>query len=194
MIKLSEDYKSNEKSETVNEERTEVYTIPAPLEPHIHHAQEPQHHHENSVEIVKETRTVEFSELPHHHHHHDAVIINAGPGPEYSDPIPIGPLALALPDRSRAKDERAIRAEIKALEAEKEALRAEKRADRELRKAERIRREGAGEVVLYERERSSSRGEEVTIIRKERVEEDGGVRIEKDRKGRMSISVPKYYR
>ena len=115
---------------------------------------------------------------------------------ETSDPIPIGPLALALPpERNRAKDERAIRAEIKALEAEKEALRAEKRADKEMRKAERIRRGGRaseGDLVLYE-QRIERPGEEYTLVRRERVEEpEGGVRIEKDKKGRMSISVPKY--
>jgi hypothetical protein len=104
---------------------------------------------------------------------------------ERSDEIPVGPLALAITsDRSRSKDERVIRAEIKALEAEKEALRAEKKASKEARRAERIRREGreSGDLVLYE---------ERMEVKRER-EPEGGVRIEKDRKGRMSISVPKY--
>lgn len=109
------------------------------------------------------------------------VIIDAGPTfvteHETSAPLVVGPLVLA--DSGHRKDERAIRAEIKALEAEKEAIRAERRADRELRRAERIRREGreSGEMILYE---------ETTRIR----EPEGGVRIEKDKKGRMSLSVP----
>jgi hypothetical protein len=82
------------------------------------------------------------------------------------------------------------------LEAEKEALRAEKRADREIRKAERIRRGGRaseGDLVLYDRETYERGGEEVTLVRRERVTEpEGGVRIEKDKKGRMAISIPKY--
>jgi hypothetical protein len=116
---------------------------------------------------------------------------------ESSDPIPVGPLALAIPaERHRSKDERAIRAEIKALEAEKEALRAEKRADKELRKAAQIRRGGRsseGDLVLYDRETYERGGEEVTLVRREKLSEpEGGVRIEKDKKGRMKISVPKY--
>lgn len=105
---------------------------------------------------------------------------------ERSDPIPIGPGALII-QPERRKDEREIRAEIKALEAEKEALRAERRAEKELRRADRIRHEGreSGELVLYEEEkvvtRSKSRGRR----------ESEGVRIEKDKKGRMKISVPK---
>jgi len=98
----------------------------------------------------------------------------------------------------RYKDENAIRAEIKALEAEKEALRAEKRAERELRKAARINREGhsskRNDLVLYETERYNTPEEEYTLVRRERIEEpEGSVRIEKDKKGRMGISVPNYY-
>lgn len=98
---------------------------------------------------------------------------------------------------SHRKDERAIRAEIKALEAEKEALKADRRANREIRRADRLRREGGrhsdSQLVLFEDEIHD--GRDVTIVRRERiVEPEGGVRIEKDRKGRMSISVPKNYR
>lgn len=83
------------------------------------------------------------------------------------------------------KGEREIRAEIKALEAEKEALKAERRADRELRKADRIRNEGreSGELILYE--------EDTKIVRRNSRRESEGVRIEKDKKGRMKLSVPK---
>jgi hypothetical protein len=171
-----------------------------------------------NLEVITDTKITETHRSPsparshrgHHHHHDGPIIIDAGRPREVSDvvetrrtdiyersdPIPVGPLALAIPERHRSRDERAVRAEIKALEAEKEALRAEKRADREMRKADRIRR-GAraseGELVLYDRETIDRPGEEVTIVRRERVSEpEGGVRIEKDKKGRMAISVPKY--
>ncbi|KAE8453655.1 hypothetical protein EG329_009166 [Mollisiaceae sp. DMI_Dod_QoI] len=191
---------------TVIEERHEVFTIPPPPQPHYERPPP------GPVQIVEDTKIVERrGPSPHHHHHNSSpIILDAQPREEStfvekrrevyerSDPMPVGPLALALPpERHRVKDERAIRAEIKALEAEKEALRAEKRAEKEMRKADRIRREGRvseGDLVLYERDRYDS-DEEVTLVRRERIEEpEGGVRIEKDKKGRMSISVPKYYR
>lgn len=71
--------------------------------------------------------------------------------------------------RSRSRSHRDLRPEIRDL--------ARRHGDREIIKAERL---STGELVLYE--------EEV-----ERIEEPRrGVRIEKDKKGRMSISVPKY--
>ncbi|KAH8784094.1 hypothetical protein F5882DRAFT_428622 [Hyaloscypha sp. PMI_1271] len=215
VIKLSEDYKSSEKIEikmsggrseagtVIEERRQEVFTIPPPPP--------------GNFEVIKDTKITEIhrdhspARSHHHHHHHDgAVILDAHPREEstfvetkrewveHSDPIPVGPLALAIqPDRYRPKDERAIRAEIKALEAEKEALRAEKRAEREFRKADRIRRGGRAsetDLVLYETDRYEAPEEEYMVVRRERIEEpEGGVRIEKDRKGKMSISVPKYY-
>jgi hypothetical protein len=98
---------------------------------------------------------------------------------EQSAPMIVGPLVLADQGHNHRKDERAIRAEIKALEAEKEALRAEKKASKELRRADRIRREGreSGEMILYEE----------TIRERE---PELAVRVEKSKKGRMSISVP----
>ncbi|KAK7747271.1 hypothetical protein SLS53_001524 [Cytospora paraplurivora] len=119
---------------------------------------------------------------------------------EYSDEVPVGPLALVKPERHRSRSRgnrnRDIRSEIRDLErqlerkrhserhserdlirAERELMKAERRSERELVKAERL---SSGELVLYE--------EEV-----ERFEEPRrGTRIEKDKKGRMSISVPKY--
>lgn len=185
---------------TVIEERHEVFTVPQP--PPVSFAPPPP------PQIVEtDTRVVEHFHPAHHDH--PPIIVDAAPREETtfierrksfverSNPIPVGPLALALPDNHRVKDERAIRAEIKALEAEKEALRAEKRANREMRKADRIRRGGRSsetDLVLYESERYETGGDEFTVIKRERVEEEGGVRIEKDKKGRMSISVPKYYR
>lgn len=106
-------------------------------------------------------------------------------------PPPSQHMALVIP--SHRKDERAIRAEIKALEAEKEALKAERRAEKELRRADKIRHEGqsgelvryerSGELILYEDDDRRSRRES----RRERRDDD--VRVEKDRKGRMKISV-----
>ena len=184
---------------TIEEHKTqEVYVAPPPPPPGSIAPPPPP---PQQLEVVTDTKITErrsvSRERPHRRHHDGAIIIDGGrPREEYidrSDPIPVGPLALAVPER---KDERAIRAEIRALEAEKEALRAEKRADRELRKAERIRhggRSSESDLVLYDRERFERDGEEVTLVRRERIEEpEGGVRIEKDRKGRMAISVPKY--
>jgi hypothetical protein len=92
---------------------------------------------------------------------------------------------LALAPVSRSRDEAAIRAEIRALELEKEALRRRRRG----------KSLGSTDLVVFDREHFHADGEEVTIVRKEKiVEPDGGVRIEKDRKGRMAINVPKYYR
>lgn len=192
---------------TVVEERHEVFTVSPPPPP----PPPPQ----QNFEVIHDTKITEIRRSPsparsHYRHSSGPVILDAGPREEStfierkrefierSDPVPVGPLALALPpDRSRAKEERAIRAEIKALEAENEALRAGKRAERELRKVDRIRREGrasSSDLVLYDRDHYDSDEEVTTIVRREKVEEEGGVRIEKDRKGRMAISVPKYYR
>lgn len=72
-----------------------------------------------------------------------------------------GPLALIAPKERR--DERSIKAEIRALEAEKKMLKYEREAEKEHRKVDRYR---DGEILI-ERERD--------------------VKIEKDRKGRMSL-------
>lgn len=72
-----------------------------------------------------------------------------------------GPLALIAPKERR--DEQSIKAEIRALQAEKKMIKLEREAEIEHRKAERY-RDGA---VIIERERD--------------------VKIEKDRKGRMSL-------
>lgn len=194
----------SEAGTVVEEHRREVFTVPAPpapLPPPPPGWIPPPP--PGNLEVITDTKVVETHRSPsparsHQNHHSEGpIIIDAGRPREESDPIPVGPLALALSDRHRSKDERSIRAEIKALEAEKEALRAEKRADREIRKAERIRRGGRaseGELVLYDRETYDRAGEEVTVVRKDRISEpEGGVRIEKDKKGRMAISVPKYY-
>lgn len=95
---------------------------------------------------------------------------------EVSEDVPVGAMALVKSDRhrSRSRSDRDIRHEIRDLERQ---LDRKRHSERELVKAERL---SSGELVLYE--------EQV-----ERIEEPRrGVRIEKDKKGRMSISVPKY--
>ncbi|PSR77731.1 hypothetical protein BD289DRAFT_141754 [Coniella lustricola] len=103
---------------------------------------------------------------------------------EYSDEIPVGPLAIVQAERhrsrSRSHTNREIRSEIRDLERQLEHSRRRHHGhseSRELIKAERL---SSGELVLFE--------EEVEKIEEPR----RGVRIEKDKKGRMSISVPKY--
>jgi hypothetical protein len=184
----------SEAGTVIEERRTqEVFTVPSPP------PQQP-------VEIVKETKFVEAtrSPSPPRHHHHNPIIIEGGRPREEStlverhrdihessDPIPVGPLALALPhERHHTRDERAIRAEIRALEAEKESLRAHRRHHS---RHSRSGRASESDLVLYERDIYERPGEEVTLVRREKISEpEGGVRIEKDRKGRMTISVPKY--
>ncbi len=75
-------------------------------------------------------------------------------------------LSLVVPNRSKDahKDERQIKAEIRALEAEKKMLKYEREVEKEHRKAEKYREE----PVIIERDRDV-------------------VKIEKDRKGRMSL-------
>ncbi len=76
-----------------------------------------------------------------------------------------GPLSLVLPDR-RSKNEQSIKAEIRALELEKKALKAEREAEKQERKADKYRE---AEYSPDRRERSDT------------------VKIEKDRKGRLSM-------
>lgn len=73
-----------------------------------------------------------------------------------------GPLAIIAPRERR--DERSIKAEIRALEAEKKMLKHEREAEREHRKADRYK---DGEEIIIERDR--------------------GLKIERDRKGRLSL-------
>ncbi|CRK44448.1 hypothetical protein BN1723_016344 [Verticillium longisporum] len=103
---------------------------------------------------------------------------------EMSSEIPVGPMALVTRHRSQSRSQREIRAEIKALEAEMRETRISKRhehrhdRDREIVRAERM---PDGALVLFE--------EKVENV------EHGHrpARIEKDKKGRMAISIPKKY-
>ncbi|KAL8914557.1 MAG: hypothetical protein Q9171_000910 [Xanthocarpia ochracea] len=80
-------------------------------------------------------------------------------------------MQLVVPHRSKSthRDERSIKAEIRALEAEKKALKYEREIEKEEKKAQRY-RDRDGDVII---ERVKDRGE--------------AVKIEKDRKGRMSL-------
>lgn len=106
----------------------------------------------------------------HYHHHH-----------EHSAPVPVGPLALAERSRSRSRSRggREIRAEIRALERE---LAHRPKHDvgpvgsRELVRAERL---PDGQLVVYEEQ-----VEKVEHTHKP-------ARIEKDKKGRLSLSMPR---
>ncbi|KAI1416441.1 hypothetical protein F5Y13DRAFT_117529 [Hypoxylon sp. FL1857] len=214
LLKLSEDYKKSEQEiaaarsvpgGVIEERREEVFTIPpppAPAPPPVIHTAAPVAPAQAPVEVVKETFIRETSPTrstrsARSHRSHSTsttrtpVVIEAREPREYSDEVAVGPLAL-IGDRRRTEKE--IKMEIARLEAERDLLRPERRhhhhhhshsrhrshshsTERELVAAERL---PTGELVLYE--------EQV-----ERIEEPRrGVRIEKDKKGRMSISVPKY--
>ncbi|TDZ16682.1 hypothetical protein Cob_v010343 [Colletotrichum orbiculare MAFF 240422] len=87
---------------------------------------------------------------------------------EYSEEIPIGPMAVAERRRSRSRSRKNIRSEIKALEAELHGRRRHGSHSRDLVRAEQM---PDGAVVLYE--------EKVEHVEEPR----RGVRIEKDKKG-----------
>jgi len=116
---------------------------------------------------------------------------SAGPAPiivDAKDPVeiidrsrnfPIGPLVLF--ENRNMRDDQVIKAEIRALEPERVAWKVEPKAALELRRAEQIRRaRESGELVVYE---------EVKI--KEREPDEGVLIIKKNKKGRMSMSIPK---
>jgi hypothetical protein len=77
--------------------------------------------------------------------------------------------------KSRSRSRKDIRSEIKALEKEL-AYRGKRELDREVVRSERL---PNGDLVVYE--------ESI-----EKISSHKPARIEKDKKGRMSISVPKY--
>ncbi|KAL9106265.1 MAG: hypothetical protein Q9227_008664 [Pyrenula ochraceoflavens] len=82
-----------------------------------------------------------------------------------SNSVHAGPLALVVPERSR-KSDREIEYEIRSLERERKALRAERHAEH------RVVRSGEREVII-ERESPET------------------IEVRKDKKGRMSLVVPK---
>ncbi|RCI17122.1 hypothetical protein L249_2594 [Ophiocordyceps polyrhachis-furcata BCC 54312] len=105
------------------------------------------------------------SHHPHHHHHH-----------RHHDDMVVGPVIHR--SRSRSRSGREIRAEIRALERElAHRPKGVELGERDIVRTERM---PDGELIVYQ----------------ERVERQSAgpkpPRIEKDKKGRMSISVPKY--
>lgn len=155
---------------------------------HSHHSTHNSHAKSGTGPIILEGRPRDESTLVEHR------TIT-----ERSAAMPVGPLALAVPSqrhRVNSGGEVSIRERIKYLELEKKALEAERRVER----ARKHHRKTTGtEVVIYDKEvdrfTESGYGErDVTVVKRETklVEPEGGVRIEKDRKGRMSISVPRY--
>ncbi|KAI1387582.1 uncharacterized protein F4822DRAFT_407021 [Hypoxylon trugodes] len=204
LLKISEEYKKADQEifaarsvpGDVVEERKEVFTIPpppvaAPPPPSIVHTAAPVVSPPPApVEVVNQTfiREASPARTARTHRSHSTsttrtpVIIEPREYPyEYSEEVPVGPLALISDDRRRS--DREIKMEIAQLEAERDLLKAERRhhhhshsrhrshshsTNRELVSAERL---PTGELVLYE--------EQV-----EKVEEPRrGVRIEKDKKG-----------
>jgi hypothetical protein len=113
---------------------------------------------------VSPTTTSTSSWDYHHHHHHD-----------HHDHG--GPLVLAERPRSQSRSRREIRAEIKALQQELVSRPKHEVSGRDIVRAERL---PDGQLVVYE--------ESI-----ERIETGPKPpRIEKDKKGRMSLSIPKY--
>ncbi|KAI3321152.1 hypothetical protein HD806DRAFT_215227 [Xylariaceae sp. AK1471] len=179
LLKLSEDYKKAEAEvalarsvpgAVIEERREEIFTIPPPAPPTVIRAPPPP-----PMELVRETMVREISPTRTATSYTTAggytttgtsrtpVVVEARPR-EYSDDVQVGPLAL-VGDRRRDHHHH-----------HHQHSHSHSR-DRDVVRAERL---PTGELVLYE--------EEI-----ERIEEPRrGVRIEKDKKGRMSISVPKY--
>ena len=119
---------------------------------------------------VSPSRSSSISSHHHHHRHHSTTL-------EESGSIAIGPMAIAARPRSRSRSGRDIRAEIRALEKElHHRPKAEVVSDREIVRAERL---PDGQLVVYE--------EQVDKV----ISHPKPPRIEKDKKGRMSISVPR---
>ncbi|KAI8945734.1 hypothetical protein F4801DRAFT_111883 [Xylaria longipes] len=182
LLRLSEDYKKVDSELTaarssagalVEERREEVFTIPPPAPPTLIRAPPPptliRAPPPPPVEVVKETMVREISPsrssytTTSYGTSRTPVVIEAGPR-EVSDNTLVGPLALVGDRRVDHHYHHGRHGHSHS-------------RDRDLVRAERL---PTGELVLYE--------EEI-----ERIEEPRrGVRIEKDKKGRMSISVPKY--
>ena len=112
------------------------------------------------------------SHASHHHHSPQPSVrreIIIDDGREESASIHHGPITALVAPPDRRRDERSIKAEIRALEAEKKALKLEREMEKEQRRADRY-RDGGKEIVI------------------ERIARDKDVvKIEKDKKGRLSF-------
>ncbi|RFU78533.1 hypothetical protein TARUN_3684 [Trichoderma arundinaceum] len=188
LLKLSEEYKSSEleiaaarssAGEIIRERREELIIeapahpppqilipAPAPPPPPVIIEAAPR-----DVELIDKTVYREISpsrsrssrSRSHSHHHHHSHHVS-------------GEYQLVERHRSRSRSGKDIRAEIRALEKELATGRKREVGERELIRTERL---PNGELVVFE--------EQV-----ERIASHKPARIEKDKKGRMSISVPKY--
>lgn len=147
---------------------------------HIDHGH--SHHHHGAPPIIVNAPHPSSHYAPSHHHHdHVTELHEVKTVDRYDDRLALAPVS------SSSRSAAAIRAEIRALELEKDNLKRDRR-----RRGKSV---GHADLVVYDEQRFHGESEDITVIRKEKViEPDGGVRIEKDRKGRMAISVPKYYR
>jgi hypothetical protein len=178
---------------------------------HMHHPQSPVVYRDASPSRLTTTTGSSYSSYssysptvvtsPHHHNHNHAHYTSATSGPvtvvrdgrdyyypETSDEVPLGAGALTARPRSRSRSRRDIRHEIKALEAE---LHGRKRAPSTSHKRSHSRHGSSAELVKAER---LSDGGIVLFEEKVETVDQGykGARIERDKKGRMAISVPKY--
>ncbi|KAK3682387.1 hypothetical protein B0T22DRAFT_282281 [Podospora appendiculata] len=220
VLRLSDEYKKSEleisaarssAGDIIEERRTEIIEVPSRPPTHHSHRSHPgtviltakPRSPSPPVEVVKTTvvrevspssrsyATTSYGSGSYSTTSYDTsttvtpYVVDARPR-EVSDEIAVGPLALVTTadhsrhhhrDSSHSDD---LRHEIRHLEkqlARRERHEHRSSSSRDVVRAERL---STGELVLYE--------EEVERV----VEPSRGVRIEKDKKGRMSISVPKY--
>ncbi|ROT42553.1 hypothetical protein SODALDRAFT_319205 [Sodiomyces alkalinus F11] len=190
LLKLSEDYRKTElelaaarsaAGNIMEERREEIFTAPAPAPaPVVVDAAPPA-----NVEIVNKTVIREPSPA----RTVTSYTTSATPTTYYepSDDVSVAPVAVVR-HRSASRSQRDIRREIKALEEELRDTRVGRHHH-----DYKIGNRDAGALVRAERLPDGA-----LVLEQEKVEkvEEGyrGTRIERDRKGRMSISVPKYYR
>lgn len=221
LLKLSDDYKKSELEivaarssagdiiEERIERRTEIYegaaALPAPPPAPAAHGNGPiiidAHPPPSPVEVVKTTvirdvsptryTTTSYDTSSYDTYTSSSPTVVIDRSREESTHVPVGPVALAgrrhhHHHRHDVYETDELRSEIRHLE--KELARRERSRHRsrhrslsrggELVRAERL---STGELVLYD--------EEVEVIQEPT---RAGVRIEKDKRGRLSISVPKY--
>ncbi|KAI0204510.1 hypothetical protein F4808DRAFT_345357 [Astrocystis sublimbata] len=188
LLKLSDEYKKADDEITaarsnagalVEERKEELYSIPPPAPPTLIRAPPPP-----QSEVIKETVVREISPSRTAHTAHTAtsrhtsrtpVVIEAQPR-EVSDNTLVGPLALVGDRRVDHYDHYHDYHHDHYDHHDHHHHSHSHSRERDLVRAERL---PTGELVLYEQEI-------------ERIEEPRrGPRIEKDKKGRMSISVPK---
>ncbi|KAG5928528.1 hypothetical protein E4U42_000511 [Claviceps africana] len=183
LLKLSDEYNradqevANARSsagnlleERIEERRTEIIQTPAPPAPTrvaVPHPPPVETVEYVDKTVIRETSPSRSSSSWDSGHHRRRRLHH-----HYDD----GTVVLVPRSRSRSRSRREIRAEIKALEREL-VHRPRGEVEREVVRTERL---PNGELIVYEEE------VERTVARPK------PPRIEKDKKGRMSISIPKY--